>query len=983
MNGHDVAESKTMERANRREQWVMQLKAFIFDLDGVITDTAEYHYRAWQRLADEEGFPFDRTVNEQLRGISRRASLDIILAGRSLPEDQILGLMARKNQYYVDMLDQVSPADLLPGAVELLHEARAAGIRTALGSASRNAWTVIERLGIADLFDAISDGASVERTKPAPDLFLHAAAQLGVPPADCAVFEDAEAGILAAQAAGMRTVGLGPPARVGMADVVFPSLADVRLADLLMSLSNRLNALTADFGELSRAAPRAPDLWVVEESGFAPAHFSWQETVFTIGNGYVGVRGAFEEGYPGDKPVTLVHGLFDKAPLVFTELVNIPNWLDLHLVINGETFRLDHGEILSYRRTLDLRNGVLVRQVRWRSPGGYTTDLAFERFASLDNPHLLVLRCQATPVDFSGLVEIHAGLNGHVENESYLHWHVVSQDNPDPQTAVLEVRTRGESTNLGMAGYLRAAAPGAVTYRSRDCAGQPGSSVQVYLEPGQTILAEKLVAVFTSRDGADPSLAAQSLLREVTTASYADLLVKQTVAWSRYWDVCDIVVEGDADAQTDQLALRYNIFQLLITGSPTDERVSIPAKMLSGFGYRGHVFWDTEIFILPFFTLTQPAIARNLLMYRYHTLAGARRKATEAGFEGAMVAWESASTGDEVTPRWLPGPNNLEMIRIWCGDIELHITADVAYAVWQYWLATGDEAFFADYGAEIILDTARFWGSRAAWNEAHQRYEINDVIGPDEYHDHVDNSAFTNRMARWNLETALNTLAWLRAHQPAAAARLTASLDLTAERLARWQDVIARLYLQPETPSGLIEQFDGFFNLTDVDLAAYEPRAQSMQALLGIEGANHHQVLKQADVIMLLTLLNDEYDAATKRANWDYYVPRTDHTYGSSLGPAIHAIMACELGQPDLAYEHFRRAALVDLHDVRGNAADGVHGASAGGLWQAAVMGFGGLRLHGENWTTQPRLPRHWRRLQFKFVYRGRVESVEIQAPAS
>jgi len=946
----------------------MQLKAFIFDLDGVITDTAEYHYRAWQRLADEEGFPFDRTVNEQLRGISRRASLDIILAGRPLPEDQILGLMARKNQYYVDMLEQVSPADLLPGALELLHEARAAGIQTALGSASRNAWTVIERLGIADLFDAISDGASVERTKPAPDLFLHAAAQLGVAPASCAVFEDAEAGILAAQAAGMRTVGLGPPARVGMADVVFASLADVRLADLLSALT---------------AAQRAPDLWIVEESSFDPVHLAWQETVFTIGNGYVGVRGAFEEGYPGDKPVTLVHGLFDKAPLVFTELVNIPNWLDVHLVINGETFRMDRGEILSYRRTLDLRNGVLVRQVRWRSPGGHTTDLAFERFASLDTPHLLVLRCQAMPVDFSGLVEIHAGLNGHVENEGYLHWHVLGQDNPDPQTAVLQVQTRGESTNLGMAGYLRAAAPGAVTYRSRDCAGHPGSSAQAYLEPGQTILAEKLVAVFTSRDGADPSLAAQSLLREVMTASYADLLVKQTAAWSRYWDVCDVVVEGDADAQTDQLALRYNIFQLLITGSPTDERVSIPAKMLSGFGYRGHVFWDTEIFILPFFTLTQPAIARNLLMYRYHTLAGARRKAKEAGFEGAMVAWESASSGDEVTPRWLPGPNSLEMIRIWCGDIELHITADVAYAVWQYWLATGDEAFFADYGAEIMLDTARFWGSRATWNEAKQRYEINDVIGPDEYHDHVDNSAFTNRMARWNLETALSTLTWLRAHRPAAAARLTASLDLTAERLAHWQDVIARLYLQQETPSGLIEQFDGFFNLTDVDLAAYEPRSQSMQALLGIEGANHHQVLKQADVIMLLTLLNDEYDAATKRANWDYYVPRTDHTYGSSLGPAIHAIMACELGQPDLAYEHFRRAALVDLHDVRGNAADGVHGASAGGLWQAVVMGFGGLRLHGEGWTTQPRLPRHWRRLQFKFVYRGRAESVDIQAPAS
>ncbi len=946
----------------------MQLKAFIFDLDGVITDTAEYHYRAWQRLADEEGFPFDRAVNEKLRGISRRASLDIILAGRTLPEDQVLALMARKNDYYVEMLEQVSSADLLPGALELLHEARAAGIKTALGSASRNAWTVIQRLGIADLFDAISDGASVERTKPAPDLFLHAAAQLGVPPDQCVVFEDAEAGILAARAAGMRTVGLGPPARVGMADVVFPGLVDSRLAAIL-------NGLTA-------AAP-APDLWVVTEDGFDPKFVGWKETVFTIGNGYVGVRGAFEEGYPGDKPVTLVHGLFDNAPIVFTELVNIPNWLDFHLVIQGETFRLDRGELLAYRRALDLRNGVVIRQLRWRSPAGNTADLLFERFASLDSPHLLVLRCQVTPVDFSGPVELHAGLNSHVENEGLLHWRVISQDNPDPQTAVLQVQTRHTQIDLGMAGYLRAAAPGAVTYQPRDCAGQPGSTAHVYLEAGQTIMVEKLVTVFTSRDSDDPAQAAQTLLREVTTASYADLLIRQTVAWSRDWDICDVVVEGDAEAQTDQLALRYNIFQLLITGSPTDERVSIPAKMLSGFGYRGHVFWDTEIFILPFFTLTQPAIARNLLMYRYHTLAGARRKAQEAGYEGAMIAWESASTGAEVTPRWVPAPSNLEMIRIWCGDIELHITADVAYAVWQYWLATRDEDFFTAYGAEIILDTARFWGSRATWNGTRACYEIKDVIGPDEYHDHVDNSAFTNRMARWNLETALSTLTWLEAHQPAVAARLTASLDLTAERLARWQDIIAKIYFHQDTQSGLIEQFEGFFERTAVNLADYEPRTQSMQTILGIEGANQHQVLKQADVIMLLTLLDDDYDAATKRANWDYYAPRTDHTYGSSLGPAIHAIMASELGQPDLAYEHFRRAALVDLHDVRGNAADGVHGASAGGLWQAVVMGFGGLRLHGEGWTTQPRLPRHWHRLQYKFVYRGRLESVDIQAAPS
>jgi kojibiose phosphorylase len=368
-----------------------------------------------------------------------------------------------------------------------------------------------------------------------------------------------------------------------------------------------------------------------------------------------------------------------------------------------------------------------------------------------------------------------------------------------------------------------------------------------------------------------------------------------------------------------------------------------------------------------------------LLAYRYHTLPGARRKAKAGGYEGAMIAWESADTGDEATPKWVPGPQGEELVRIWTGDIELHISADVAYAVLRYWQATGDDDWMRDCGAEIVLDTAVFWGSRVEWNADRGCYEVRDVIGPDEYHEHVDNNTFTNRMVQWHLQMALEVLAWLRREYPGRASELERRLDLTLERLKQWADIVGCMLVLHDVENGLIEQFEGFFDLEDVNLADYEPRSESMQAILGLEGANEHQVLKQPDVLMLLYLLREHYDRQTLQVNWDYYAPRTDHIYGSSLGPAIHAILACELDRPEEAYEHFMRAALVDLEDVRGNAASGIHAASTGGVWQAVVFGFGGIRLTEICPVAMPCLPPGWTRLRFCLQHRGQSYEFDLR----
>ncbi|QIR37745.1 beta-phosphoglucomutase [Tolypothrix sp. PCC 7910] len=717
--------------------------------------------------------------------------------------------------------------------------------------------------------------------------------------------------------------------------------------------------------------------WILIETQFNPDQLHARETIFTIGNGYLGTRGSFEEGYMRALPATFIHGVYDEVPVVYTELVNCPDWLPLAVTINGDRFRMDQGEILQYERQLDVRRGVISRSVRWRSPTGSTVDLHFERFASMADEHILGQRCQITPLDFDGLIEIQASINGYPENPGFNHWEWLDQGKTD-QGVWLHRRTRNSCINIGMATRLQIFGA-ETTLQANSAPGYPTLSASFSATANQTVTAEKIVTVYTSRDIEAPYKAAREKL--TVLPDYATLLEAQEQAWNELWEKSDIAIEGDITAA---FAVRYNLFQLLIAARRNDDQVSIPAKTLSGFGYHGHVFWDTEIFILPFFIYTQPELARNLLSYRYHTLKGARRKAAHDGYKGAMFAWESADTGDEVTPRWaLPNDPYGEDVRIWCRDREIHISADIVYAVWYYWQATGDDEWMRDCGAEIVLDTAIFWGSRVEFNPKYERYEIRGVIGADEYHEFVHNNTFTNRMVQWHLEKAIIIDDWLRANFPEQAKELEEKLHLSSKQRSRWEDIIANIWILSYPDTGLIEQYEGFFQLEDIDLSKYEPRTRSMQAILGIDGANKRQVLKQPDVLMLLYLMRQSaespYNQKALQINWDYYAPRTDITYGSSLGPAIHGILASDLGKSDVAYERFMQAAMVDLQDVRGNTNDGIHGASAGGVWQAVIFGFGGIQMRENGPVAQPHLPPGWTRLKFKLHWRGEWHDFDLQ----
>lgn len=723
-------------------------------------------------------------------------------------------------------------------------------------------------------------------------------------------------------------------------------------------------------------------LWQIEEFPFQPERLNHHETLFTIGNGYLATRGSFEEDYKGSISTTMVHGIFDHAEgTLVPELVNAPNWLPINITIDGTPFQIinqnnmtlkpENGAVIGYRRILLLDQGVLRREVLFRAESGSIVRLVFERFASLHDEHLMVQRVEITAVDGNPQIEIDSYIDSDVSNVGIKHWTNIDAEAGDNYTSV-RATTIQSGYGLAMASTLRASSDKA-TVQFVGGQTQPSAKTSFQLTQEDNIEFLKLTAVYTSRDGSNPLQAAIDKINTVESETYESLYIPHAAEWATYWKTSDVQIEGD---ESSQLAIRFTQYHILIAAPRHDDDVSIGAKTLSGTGYKGHVFWDTELFIVPPLILGQPKLARNLLMYRYHRLAGARNKAKANGFEGAMFPWESTDTGEETTPSWGDPQPDGSRIRIWTGDSEQHISTDIAYGILQYWRYTADNDFLQKYGAEIVLDTAVFWGSRV--ESKNGRYELSQQIGPDEYHENIDNSVFTNRMTVWHLEQALDLLEWLKTNASADAERLITALDLSPARLDHWRDVIDKMYIPFDDEKQIHVQFPGFFDMEFIPVPHYEPRTMSVQAILGHHRTIQTQVIKQADVVMMIALLGDELAPKQVLLNdWNTYYPRTDH--GSSLSPAIHAWVAARLGLDDAAYHLFEHAAEIDLKDNKGNVKDGIHGAASGGLWQALVFGFCGLHTTPEGEiAVAPRLPKHWKRVSFTIYFKGQQQQFTI-----
>lgn len=715
--------------------------------------------------------------------------------------------------------------------------------------------------------------------------------------------------------------------------------------------------------------------WLVSDAPFNPGKIYHTETIYTIGNGYMGLRGTFEEGYPNQMVSTLTHGFFnhEKSELV-PDLVNLPNPLHFLVEVDGETFSMQTPKIqmLGYKRTLDLKRGVLTREVLWRNQKGNVVKLSFERFAHLGIDHLLVQRVTVRAVLGNPEIKVIAGIDGSQTNEGIDHWAKVEPAH-EATTTISVTGTTSQSNYVAAVASALHSDKGTLSYQALD-AKTPALISAFTLTEGEAATFVKFSAIHTSRDDADPTAAARGTLINAAASGYDKLLADHEAAWAAYWNDSGIEIEGDEVAQR---ALRFCTYHVLIAAPRNSERASIGAKTLSGPGYKGHVFWDTELFMVPLLTLTQPKLARNLLMYRYHNLQGARNKAKANNYEGAMFPWESTDTGEETTPSWShPLPDGTR-IRIWTGDSEQHISTDVAYAVLQYWQWTGDEEFFLNQGAEIVLDTAVFWGSRIEYNKDEDRYEISQQIGPDEYHENVNNSAFTNSMVRWHLRQAIEVRDWLIQMHPERATALLGQLKVDENRIHQWRTIIDKMYIPFDKTQGIYEQFDGFFKLKPMSLEHWSPRWANMDWIMGHEETQGYQFIKQADIVMMMALLGEETGSIeTRKANWNYYYPLVDH--GSSLSPSTHAWVASRLGLSAEAYDMFIYAGSIDLEDLKGNVRDGIHAAASGGVWESVIWGFAGLSLGASGFQFDPKLPAHWKSVKFRFYYKGKQHTATL-----
>ena len=734
--------------------------------------------------------------------------------------------------------------------------------------------------------------------------------------------------------------------------------------------------------------------WWVSETQFNPKFLGKCEAIFTLGNGYMGCRSATEEQYIGETRNLFVAGTFNKfAENEVTELPNTADVLWMDITLNGEKFNLKDGKILDYERSLNIKDAQLRRLIKWESPKGELFQLKFLRFISLDDRHTIVNRVIITPLSNNTIISLVSGINGQMTNSGVQHFMEGERRFYDKEYMQLIQKTTESEIDFVFNAVH--------TFK---LAGKSIESPDVHIQmerrqilmnfhptevkKDEQFIITKFSNVFTSRDNDLPFenysldlLKEHSLahIKKISKVGHCNLLAAHKKAWEeKVWSKAPITIQSENDY--DQLAIRFAQYHLTVMTPAHDNRMNVAAKGLSGEGYKGHTFWDTELFILPYFTYQMPEVARSLLEYRYNTLVGAHKKAHENGYEGAQFPWESAWFDDgEVTPVW--GAADIitgESTKIWSGFIEQHITSDIAFATWQYYQITNDEDFMEKFGYELLMDTAKFWASRLEWNEEKSEYHINNVIGPDEYKEHVNNNAFTNYTAQWNIKIAMQYHDKLKINKSEIFEKLNKKLDLD-NTYKTWTDRVEKIYIpKPREEDLLIPQDDTYLSLETIDLTKYKNQENvgSMFKDYNLTQVNKIQVSKQADIMILFYLLEDLFSAEVKKANWEYYEPKTLHD--SSLSLSTHCVLASDMGDSQMSYDLFKRATEIDLGPNMKTSDHGIHAASLGGIWQCVINGFGGVRMLNGNLRISPRLPKTWSKLNFQINWLGDILKICI-----
>lgn len=725
--------------------------------------------------------------------------------------------------------------------------------------------------------------------------------------------------------------------------------------------------------------------WTLTYDYYDPEEEGLRESMTSLGNGYFASRGVahWSEADGIHYPGTYVHGGYNREttimagrPVLNEDLVNLPNWLVLKLRIgdDAELVDFENVEILSYRHELDIRNATLIRNLRFRDSAGRETTSESRRIVSMADMHQAAIEWTLTPENWSGRLEVITALDGRVTNSGVAryeqlegrHLDPVSPRTSGPEVIALEVRTRQSRIYVAEAARTRIyGEDGGKIEPERDLYQMQDYIHQVLsfeVEEKKPVRVEKLVSFYTSRDHAINEPLANAGRSVVRYGTFEEAFEQHSRAWDELWDTCDMHLPSDDRVQ---LLVRLHIMHILQVCSPhtADLDTGAPARGLNGEAYRGHIFWD-DLYIYPFLNFRLPKVTRALLLYRFRRLDEARAAAKETGYEGAMFPWQSGSDGKEETQEVHLNPN----AGTWDPDLshrQRHIGAAIFYNIWSYYQATGDQEFMLDYGAEMMLEIARFWASISHYNAGRDRYEIHGVMGPDEFHEQypgaedggLNNNAYTNMMVAWISKVAGEVLELLPDKRRQS---LGSRIGLSDEERGLWADMSRKMFIpfhEDTAGNPVISQFEGYENLEELDWEHYRKEYGNIQRLdriLGAEGddPNRYQLTKQADTLMLFYLfsgdelreiferLGYEYTPDTARHNIDYYAARTSH--GSTLSFVVHAAIFADL-DPEASWTWYKDALESDIGDVQGGTSqEAIHlGVMAGtlDLLQRGYMG--------------------------------------------
>ncbi len=1011
-------------------------KGAIFDLDGVITGTAKVHSLAWESMFNyflknyaesnkESYFPFDpaHDYHKYVDGKPRMEGVKSFLASRDIdlpfgdldddPEKEtICGLGNRKNSLFTDILIKEGP-EVYTTTVDLIHELIKKGIRIGIASSSRNCQLILKLSKLEHLFETRVDGeVSIQlglKGKPNPDIFVVAAKNLGLEPHECVVVEDAISGV---QAGSRGNFGLvlgiardieGAKLREHGADIVVSDLGEITLADIQNWFTNGLEF----------------EGWNQTYTDYSAKEEKLRETLTAVGNGYLGVRGAYEGSsysahhYPG----TYLAGIFNRVPSLVhgqtvynNDFVNTPNWLPVEFRIGGGEFISPlEQKILSYRQNLNFRNGLMERDIVIQDNLGRITSISSRRFASMDDPHRCAVKFTLKPVNYSAVIEFRCSIDGRVQNKNVARYSELASDHlehvesfSEDKILILHVRTNVSHYDIVTGTRTRILCHGKPVSVQRAVMQEDRMVSELFklpLNPGKGVTIEKLASFHTSLDAkcSNPVKAARLSLE--SEDSFDSLFKENADAWEVIWKKADMVIEGD---RVSQKLLRFHTYHMMCTASPHNPSIDagMPARGLNGEAYRGHIFWD-EIFILPFFNRHFPEIAKALLMYRYNRLGAAREYARDNGYKGAMYPWQTADDGVEDTQVIHFNPKSGS----WGPDLsrlQRHVSIAVFYNTWRYIYDTDDTQFLNEYGAELMFEIARFWASIATFSPESGKYHIEGVMGPDEFHESLPESgkeglkdnSYTNIMSVWLFDKAA---AIGEKMDPLTLQRIVSKIDLDIKEFTLWREISSNLNILIDE-NGILEQFDGYKNLKELDWAHYHSlygNIHRMDRILKAEGdsPDEYKVAKQPDVLMtfytlspgevaeLLTRVGYKIpdDMTLVRNNYAYYEPRTSH--GSTLSKVVHSIISSYLHDGhEMAWKWFSEALKSDIKDTQGGTTqEGIHCGVMAGTLDTVTRYFAGISFYNEKLNVHPNLPSQWKKLSLGVCFRRNRYEITVE----